>query len=100
MQIIEPNNHKEYIVGVLFLLFNFRIECLSSGKGNDIIPKYKNLLKKENSNYLKKLSPIVHFDIEILVNISLFYSNDLLSSIGNLVDMLKYLRLFRKFKKK
>ena len=100
MEAIEPNNHKEYIVGVLFLLFNFRIDCLSSGKGNEVIPRYKNLLKRANSNYLRRFTPIIHLEIELLLNLSLFFSNDLLASISNLVDLLKFVRLFRKFKKK
>lgn len=100
MENIEPSNHKEYIVGVLYLLFNFKIDSLSSGKGNEVIPRYKNLLKRANSDYLRRFTPILHFEIELLHNLSLFFTNDLFSSIYNLVDLLKFVRLFRKFKKK
>jgi len=93
-------NHKEYIIGVLFLLFKFRIECLSTGKAEETFQKFRNLFKKANSAYLRKTSPIVDFEIEILSNVSCFFSKDLITAVTNLVYLLKYLRLYRKFKKR
>lgn len=99
-EIIEPGNHKEYIVGVLFLLFKIKSDCLAKGSAQEVFKFFKNLFRRENSDYLKDQNPTIHFEVEILLNISLFLEGNIQTALTNLVSTLKYLRLYRKFRKK
>ena len=64
METVEPNNHKEFVIGVLFLFFKFKIDCAASAedKSEEVFKKYKNLFKQTNSAYLKKTAPIIHIE--------------------------------------
>ena len=100
MESLDPSNHKEFIIGILFLLFKFKLDRIATDKANETFSSYKNLFKPKVSEYLKRTAPIIHVEIEILLNISLFFSNNIYNSVTNLVNLQNYLRFIKKFKKK
>ena len=99
---IESDNHKEFIVGILFKIFKFKIECARSDKSNEIYSKYAKLFDNSTviSGYLKQSCPVIHLEYEILLNINKFFTKEVIISITNLVNIFKFLKLYKKFKKK
>ena len=51
MESLDPSNHKEFIIGILFLLFKFKLDRIATDKAKETFSSYKNLFKpKKNGN--------------------------------------------------
>jgi len=99
MENIERVDHKEFTIGTLFNIFKFKAECLKSQNPKDVFDSYKNLFKSSNIAYWKARAPLLYVEYDILSSIKCYLSNDTVYAASNLLNLHKYVKMYRKFKK-